>query len=170
MRRANRMAAWDARLVCVRGRPRRAVARGRTFVLLVALLAPGLGAAYGQPARRVWLFSSMCTEPQSGDTAGYMIGVTPSASAPLVTFGWSEGGPMTPVRARHATLDQRTGALSFEARVDSRRVSFSGGISPERLLGTLIWRGNVSSAERQETVRLTRVRDLHHQPACKAQP
>jgi hypothetical protein len=123
--------------------------------------------ATAQPLSRVAIYSSLCSEAQSGDTAGYQIEIDQSDSPPSVSFDWGEGGLMGPARASDVSFDRRSGAVRFDADANGRAVSFSGTMSGQQIDGTLTWIDNPGDASRREHVHLRRVQTLNLQPRCK---
>ena len=135
--------------------------------IAMALSSAATSVALAASERHRAIFSSLCTEAESGDTAGYQIVVDRSASPPSISFDWSEGGLMEPVIASKASYDRRSGAVRFRADANGRPVSFMGRISGPQLTGTLIWINNPGDLPRRERVRMRLVKKPDLQPACK---
>jgi hypothetical protein len=135
--------------------------------LALTLFAAGSMVATAHPASYLVIYSSLCTEAESGDVAGYQILMNESASPPSVNFGWGEGGLMEPVRASDVSYDRHSGAVRFDADANGRLVSFSGRISGPQLGGILTWIDNPGDAPRRERIHLQRVHTLNLQPPCR---
>ena len=140
--------------------------RPNICVVAALLLASLGGHAFADGEAKRVIYSSICTEAQSGDVAGYQVVLDTSASPPSVSFDWSEGPLMEPVRAVTATFDRRTRALHFKADANGSAVSFSGRASPRQLSGTLTWIRNPADPPSRERVRLKHVTSLNSHPAC----
>ena len=119
----------------------------RELALVAVLLATPAASA----ATRI-TFSDLCVETESGDTAGRFVRLDWRAGGAAVTYGYTEGALMAPVRARHVRFDPATGALSFVVRT-WERVGFQGRVTPRALRGSL----QAADAKRPEAVRLMRV-------------
>jgi len=135
--------------------------------LALSLISDGSAIAAPGPAPHGLIYSSLCTEAESGDAAGYQIVLDEFAPHPSVSFDWGEGGLMAPVRASDVSYDRRSGAVRFNANANGRAVQFRGRISGARLAGTLTWIDNPGDAPRIERVELRRVRRLDLQPPCR---
>ena len=127
-----------------------------TVLLVLSPIIGGATLASAHPTSNGVIYSSLCTEAESGDVAGYQIVIAKSASPPSVTFQWSEGGLMEPVMASAVAYDVRSGALRFTANANGRASSFSGRISGARLAGTVTWVNNPGEAPQRERVQLSR--------------
>jgi hypothetical protein len=136
-------------------------------VLALSLISGGAKVASARPVPHRVTYSSLCTEAESGDAAGYQIMMDETASPPSVSFDWSEGGLMEPVKASDVSYDRQSGALRFNADANGRTVSFSGRIAGPQLTGTLTWIDNPGDAPQRERVYLRRVRKLDLRPRCE---
>ena len=111
-------------------------------------------------------FSDLCTEAQSGDTAGRFVQLNLSSGAAAITYGYTEGALIAPVHGRHVRFRAATGALSFDVRTWTA-LRFQGRITPKGLVGRL----QSARSARPQFVRLTRVPGLADRlPPCSPRP
>ncbi|MGZ3375390.1 MAG: hypothetical protein ACXU8S_02220 [Phenylobacterium sp.] len=137
-----------------------------TCIALALSSVPANGAFAGDELHRA-IYSSLCTEAESGDASGYQVVMDKSASPPSISFDWSEGGLMEPVRASNVAYDRQSGVVRFSADANGRAVSFKGRISNGQLAGILTWIDNPGDPPLRERVRMKMVRRLDLQPPCR---
>lgn len=126
-------------------------------VLLTAVLSSA-AAGRGLPRYGVFVYSNLCIEPQSGDEAGNRVSLLRYPHSDELVFEYTEGALMEPLLTNKITLDDTTGALTFEARTeDNYRITFRGTITDDAIIGT-VSHGNTA-------VRLPRVRDFGRKEA-----
>lgn len=119
------------------------------------------------PASKATLvYSSLCTEPQSGDTAGYRIIVNTRDSPPSVRFAWSEGALMEPSQATGVKWDRRAGTLAFNAVAMDRPLHFQGALDPNKLRGAIHWGPTQHADPSDEEVDLALEGRPVRQPQC----
>jgi hypothetical protein len=114
--------------------------------LLTAVLALVLsGAATPSPAKptkRIGLsvYSTLCSEKQSGDAAGHRIKLIRLGDGDELIYEWSEGG-LSAERAHDIKIDPKTGALKFQVTTDAgggeETSRFEGKITDDAIVGTL---------------------------------
>ena len=101
------------------------------------------------------VFADTCVEPESGDTAGWIVALSGAGSRRQVMFYWSEGQLMAPVAAA-ATYKQGSGRLRFTARGDNGVFRFDGQLLPHELRGSISepWASKVHSVKLKEISRI----------------
>ena len=89
-----------------------------TILAAIMLMSGSLACATPLPARGVFVYSNLCTEPESGDTAGHRIVLVQLDGDMIVNYEWGGEGPLEGATAVTSRLDHRSGALQFEIRTD----------------------------------------------------
>lgn len=87
------------------------------FGLLAALALALPAQAAPLPRYGAFVFSSLCTQEESTDAAGYRLILVRLPYENDVTFEWSEG-PLVGAAADHVTIDDKTGRLRFHVAKD----------------------------------------------------
>jgi hypothetical protein len=70
-------------------------------------------------------YSNTCNEQESGDVAGYVVTFSDDERLPVISFTWSEGALMVPVRADVTDYDRKSGRLNFVVKTPSREFTFA---------------------------------------------
>jgi hypothetical protein len=129
------------------------------------------------PRYGVFVYSSVCTEEQSGDAAGYRAVLVRDGDGDVPYWYWSEGPMEGPAQAHPLALDDKTSAIKFSVDMGSdiaedsaghRSVenpfiqSFLGPISDDALTLSL------NGAKSQRNITIPRLRDFSHKTeGCK---
>ncbi len=112
------------------------------FVAVAATLfcsqAPAAPAPQKLPRYGVFVYSSLCTEKESGDAAGYRLTLMRYGDGDHIVFEWSEGG-LYEASGYKVALDEKTSRISFTVdtpgapQEPAYTHSYSGTISSEAL-------------------------------------
>lgn len=101
-----------------------------SIIGLMLIVCPASGTAHQR------VYTDICLEPQSGDTAGHIITVMGSASHPAISFTWSEGALMPGLPAT-STFSPTSHRLSFTVRSPAGIFSFDGQLERSQIAGLL---------------------------------
>jgi hypothetical protein len=82
-------------------------------------------------------YSNTCNEQESGDVAGYVVTFSDDERLPVISFTWSEGALMVPVRADVTDYDRKSGRLNFVVKTPSGEFTFAGTVRRHAIEGTM---------------------------------
>ena len=105
-------------------------AQGAVLALVAGLASPPVAAS---PR----FFGAVCDYEDTGDVFGYAVSLNNAGGWLRVTFSWSEGVMMAPVRATAVTFDPTSGRLAFSVPAQGSTYRFAGRVRGTNLSGEL---------------------------------